>query len=459
MPFGEVHWHEGLFLRPHHLQAQQRGYTERFASERALAWAYPYGLVESRISPDAMENMSVQFDRLRAVMPSGIEVRYPESAELPALNIKEAFLSGRGSLTVFLGVPLWYSSRGNALEAGAPDWREKKIYRVVEKEFADENTGENAVPLLVRKINARLLLEDQDPTDLELLPVLKIVRAAGEASSLPRQDPQFIPPCMVTGGSVVLSELVRDLASQVEASRQELVIQLTRGGFQAANMKGMQFEQQLRLRTLNRFAARLPALAAVPAVPPFALYLELRDLLAELAALQPDRDPFEVSKYDHDRPALAFQELSSRIRSLLRGTVAPSFIQAPFVPEGGLLVVHLTDEHLTRPNEYFLGIRTKEDHKVVARLVENLDEFKLMAKSLGHRAIFGVRLSLERVPPLELPAEPGLLYFRFMRGESARMWERVRDERCISAKWPSMDTSDYKLSLYMTVPNQPEAQA
>ena len=69
---GQVHWHEGLFLQPHHLQCMQRNLTESTATERKLAYAYPYGVVESKLSSDALENMLLQFDSLRAVMPSGL---------------------------------------------------------------------------------------------------------------------------------------------------------------------------------------------------------------------------------------------------------------------------------------------------------------------------------------------------------------------------------------------------
>jgi type VI secretion system protein ImpJ len=155
-------------------------------------------------------------------------------------------------------------------------------------ECADENTGENPKPIQVRKINARMMLENDDATEMELLPLVRIVRATGEEVGLPKADPQFVPACLVLSGSPVLAELVRDLVNQVEASRKELVVQLTRGGFSIDTLRGLQFEQIMRLRTLNRFSARLPSLLATPNLPPFAMYLELRELLGELAALHPD---------------------------------------------------------------------------------------------------------------------------------------------------------------------------
>jgi type VI secretion system protein ImpJ len=289
-----VHWHEGLFLQPHHLQLTQWGLRDQMHTERRLGWHFPYGLIESRLSSDDLENQRIRVDKLRAIMPSGLEVNYPDNAELPSLDIKAELAKSSAVFPVYLGVPLWYKDRANTFQPGqAPDPRVKLLYRLKEAEFADENTGENRKPVLLRMINARLLLEHEDRSDMEVLPLLKIKPAVGEDIGMPRQDPEFAPPCLVLNGSPILRELVRDLVAQVEASRKELVVQVSRSGFSIDTLRGVQFEQLMRLRALNRFSASLPSLIQSPAVAPFVIYLELRELLAELAALYPDRDPFE----------------------------------------------------------------------------------------------------------------------------------------------------------------------
>ena len=454
---GQVHWCEGLFLQPHHLQSMQRDVLERFTRHRRLSWYYPYGLIEARVSDDQLENMRVSFDRLRVIMPSGLEVNVGENATLGSLDIKEAFSSGGGALTVSLGVPVWSASQGNVVERGSSeDWRVKRMYRVEEVQRPDENTGENAQPILVRQINARLLLDTDDRSDLEVLPVLRIVHAAGEEVGLPRRDPAFIPACLLISGSPVLAELVRDIANQVMASRNELVVQINRGGFSIDAMRGVQFEQMLRLRTLNHFSASLGSLIKAPGgVTPFEMYVELRELLAELAALHPDRDQAEIVEYDHDNPAISFNELSSRIRGLLKGAVAARFLKVPFTMdrEQNILVATLDDEALSLPNEYFLAIKTKEDPSELAKLVLDRDKFKLMPQSLANQRIFGVQLARELYPPVELPAQVGLHYFRVVRAESVRMWDRIKQERSVAVRWPGIESSEYDVTLYMTVPD------
>jgi len=451
---GQVHWHEGLFLQPHHVQVMQYLLGEQAANERRLTWAYPYGVVDYKLSTDALENMLVQFDRLRVVMPSGLVVNVPENADLPALPIQEVFESTSTSFGVHLGIPLWHASRANAIErGGGDDARVKRLYKVTDIEWFDENTGENPQPILLRRINGRLLLDDDDQTDLEVLPLLRIGHATGEDIGLPRQDPTFIPPCFILNGSPILRDLVRNLAHQIEATRGELVNHLNRGGaFSWEGVRGIQFEQVLRLRVLNRFSGRLRHLVQAPNLSPFEIYLELRDLLGGLAALYPDNDQFEVADYDHDNPGVCFHELCAKIRRLLRGTVAAPILRLPFRREANILLAELTDEHLTQPNEYFLGIKTKDDPSQVAKLVENPDEFKLMAKTLAGRAIFGVRLAEERYPPFGLPAETGLHYFRLNRAESVRMWERITQEKAMAIRFPGLETSDYDVTLYMTIP-------
>jgi len=451
----KIHWQEGLFLQPHHLQRMQKNIEDEVAAERRLSWPYPFGVIEARLSRDELENKRIRFDKLRAIMPSGLEVNFPLSAELPSLDIAQAFSKGDGRFTVSLGVPLWQGSRANTVPVTQDaDTRAKLLYRISEVECHDENTGENPKPIQIRKINSRLMFEHEDVADMEVLPLLRIVRATGEDVGLPKEDLEFVPPCMVLNASAVLREMVRDLVSQIEASRKELVVQITRGGFSLDTMRGVQFEQVLRLRTLNRFSASLPSLIQAPVVTPFDLYLRLRELLGEVAALHPDRDEFECSPYRHDNQFLCFRELTTKIRSFLRGAVAASFLKVGFKDVGGILTATLSEEHFTQPNAYFLGIRTKLDATALASYVEDGDKFKLMPMSLVTRAIRGIELKEERHAPLELPAAADLHYFRLERGNSARIWQQIQTEKSAAIRWigTEMNWSDASFTLYMTVP-------
>jgi len=448
-----VHWHEGLFLQPHHLQRLQRSFYDEVSSTRRLLRSYPAGVVEMQLSPDELASFRLRFERLVVILPSGLVVDFPENADLPAFDLKPVFATGGSTFDFHLAVPLWQSKRANAFAIGEPaDSRAKLLFKPVETTLADENTGENAKPVLVRRINASIVGPGDDRSDLEILPLLRLVRATGEALGQPKIDPEYVPPCLFLTGSPVLYRLVRDLVAQVQASRQELVVQVTRGGLNMETLRGAQFEQLLRLRTLNRFAARLGALLAAPGIAPFEWYLELRDLHAELSALHPEKEQNDLPDYDHERIFAVFEQLDKHIRGYLRGVVTASFIKLDFAREAGMVGATFTDDHFTKPVEYFLGVRSRLDPREVTRIVEDADQFKFMPRSMATRAVRGVALKEERIPPLQLPAQTGLTYFRLNRAESSRVWSQLQIEKSGVLRWPEADSSDFEITLYMTLP-------
>ncbi len=449
-----VHFNEGLFLQQHHLQIMQRHILSRLGAMRPLAFSYPFGLIESQVSAESLKNQLVRFERLHAIMPSGLEVRFPESADIPSLSIKQAFEARTGSMTIFLAVPLWSAERANVVTGDGKDqWMVKSIYRVSEIEQSDENTGQNPRPIAVRRINARFLVEGDDTTDMEVLPVLRVVRGVGEEVGAVRQDPNFIPPSMMVKGSPVLRDLLREFANELEASRTELSLQVARGGFSVDTMRGAQFEQCLRLRTISRSSARISSILKVNNVTPFDMYLELRELLAELGSMYPDKDQqLAPSAYDHDKPGICFQDLTDKIRGLLRGAVTARFMKVEFKSQQNMFLAAMTEEQFTQPNEYFIAVRTREDPIALAKLVENQDQFQVAAPSMVGKRIFGLKLQEERYPPVELPAQAGQHYFRINRQESQRMWDRIKEEKSVAIRWLGMENSDFSLTLFMTVP-------
>jgi len=449
-----IHWHEGLFLQPHHLQRFQFSLNQSIVAERNLTWAYPYGIVEARLSEDDLANRRVRFERLRLIMKSGIVIDYPDHAEVPTLDLKQALERFRSGFVVSLGVPQWDEQQANVYaESSTGEARVRVHYLVREKEYRDENTGENPRSVPLRKVNASLVLPDDDITNLETIPLLRVVPGVGQEIGSCRQDPNFAPPTMVLRGSPSLRKMVYDLGAQLEASRDGLVVQINQGGFNMEVLRGLQLEQLLRLRTLNHFSARIPLLVELENISPFALFMELHSLLGELSALSPTQDNFRVGRFNHEDPLPIFKDLCSRIRGLLKGVVTASFMQLEFSPTEDFLALELTDEHLSKPNDYFLGIETGSEHRVVTELVEDPDRFKLMPKAFVRRPIYGIKLKEERIPPPELPAKSNLKYYRVLRADSGRMWDMLKREKAMALRWPGMEDSDFKVTLYMTIPS------
>jgi type VI secretion system protein ImpJ len=449
---GHVHWHEGLFLQPHHLQLMQLGLREDLRAERRLAWHYPYGVVECSLLRDQLDAGRIVFEKLRVIMRSGLEVNYPENAELPVLDIQAELARSTGAFNVCLGVPEWKPNGANAFQPGqATDSKAKILYGIKELSRPDENTGENAKPLRVRMVNARLMLENENQLQMEVLPLLRIQRAADRTKDWSRLDPNFVPPCLVLSGSTILQRIATELAAKVERSRNELGQKLARG---ALNLEG-RLAKTLKLRTFARFAGSLSALAAAPNTTPFEIYLVWRELLGELAAIKPSLDNFNCATYDHDNPYPCLEDLCQRIERLIPDE-EDKYLQVSFNKNAkGNPQAVLTAEHLTRPLAYHLGVQTRMPHSDLANYLKQRRQFQVLPGSLEGFAIDGIELKEGDVPgalPGAQLGEAQLHYFRLLLKESD-YWPAFQEDKSVVLIWKTAEFNldDAVFTLYMPV--------
>jgi len=347
-------------------------------------------------------------------------------------------------------------TRKGGISGGA---RPKPLSRVPQQvpEVMDENTGENPQPMQFRLYNAMLLLDSDDDSAIEKIPLLRIVHDVSHEEPVPRMDPSYVHPCLMLSASPTLREMVREITAQVEAVREQLANVVARGS-ESHTISRLQLEQSLRLRCLNRYVARVPARLAFGEgnanVPPFEPDQELQTLLADLMALYPERLPFNLIPYKHEDPYPCFNGTIALIRNFLHGSVAPNYWEVKFEPgkDPGTRVAKLEGKHFTEPTAWFLGIKTALEPSALVELVEDLDQFKLMPASFMERAIRGISLKEERFPPLELPAESGRYYFRLNVSQSRRVWEETMKELELVVRWSMQrEVFDMQLSLYMTL--------
>ena len=429
----------------------QRRLQLEIRAARSLLAPNFFGVVEGKLSYDDLADGRLRFERLHVIMPSGQEVRFPEEANLPSLDIRTAMARGSGQMEVSLAVPLWAKSRANAFRFGEPpDPRIKLLFIPAEMpDLADENTGENSQSVYLRKINARLVLPGEDVSDMECLPLLRIMRSVGEDAGKPRQDPEYVPPSLLLRSSPSLHDLLRELVAQLNASREQTRIKVTTGGLG----QDVKWELTMRLTALNRACASLPSLVEEGNISPFDLYLELRELLGELLALHPVEKLYDCQLYNHMDPLPAFRELDRKIRDEIRVTRNAEPLKVVFAGTPGLLRGTLEQQHFDKPTGYYLGVKTRVDRTKLALYLSDGNKFKLMPRTMEQVAIFGVELKENSYPPMELPAQSGLHYFSLVPTSNQRRWDQIKQDKVISLVWNNteLDLSDATFTLYMTL--------
>jgi type VI secretion system ImpJ/VasE family protein len=461
-----VHWYEGQFLQPHLFQLAQRQWLAGRSEDRRLSFPYAHGLVEAQLSQNDLEAKRVRFLKLKAVMPSGLVVELGQNMELSDLDLSQKFVAVAGTtlqpVRVMLAVPSYAEGKPNTIAMGSmEDRRVRKLYREEElKEQPDDNTGDNPQSLSVRMINGRLITDTDDARDMEVLAVLRVRSQAEPKSGIPIEDEAFYPTTLLLNGSHQLKRKVSDLVTEIKTCREALVQQVS-PGFNADLAKPRALIQMMRLQTLNRFASRLEHAGGGEAM--FEVYLQLRELHGELAALAPDRDMFpKAPRYDHDQPAVWFDDLDRQIRKMLLGDMPNKWrkIDLKRDERSGWLRGELSASDYPESKAFYVGITSHMDPDTLRRLVQDEKKFKFMAESQLGYDIYGIRLFFEPNPPLELPSEPGLRYFRVSEDqspdnmESYRKWKQLVNERKFAVRWQQSETVKLEfsaMSLYMVL--------
>ena len=69
----EIHWSEGMFLRPHHLQANQRRMETVVSAGFDAVRPFGWGFTHLEIAKEPLENATIRLDRCAARLKDGTQ--------------------------------------------------------------------------------------------------------------------------------------------------------------------------------------------------------------------------------------------------------------------------------------------------------------------------------------------------------------------------------------------------
>jgi type VI secretion system ImpJ/VasE family protein len=460
------HWNDGQFLQPHHFQYQQRIVSDYIRLNRGLIMRYPYGLIDMELDLEALEENRVAVKRFSAVMKNGLELSMPGNCILKPLDLNEALKSNPEKLTVYAAAPDWSELEANMADESRP-W-EKKLYLTQKKRLRDENSGDNEITFIARKLNARLVSDADDNKDMQLLPVLRLNVITSQMSRhTVKQDESYIPPFMLMTADDPLYDMTINLMSDIRRCRDKLqeTVRTFSTSFVAGSTPSSESSDETlthseifsQIRTIllmgrvNLYDTRLASLMADNAITPFELYMEISSFLAELMGVNPYNSIKEVGRYDHDDRLPVFSDLFKDIRSFIRSEGGAGYVRLDFSPAADGLFVHIKPENLANVSELYLTVKTSADSLDTIRAIEQGDTFRLINPAAKSLRIRGIKLTEMRYPPRFLPIMDRTLWFKLDIDESSRVWREMCEERgimidCAGDLFPGLEAS-----LFITV--------
>jgi type VI secretion system protein ImpJ len=438
-PLGKVVWGEGMFLTPHLFQQADR-YHEQILDFRVRAVVpFGWGFTELELDDEAVTNGDVAIRRCAGVLPDGLVFQVPQPDRGPSSrSIKSHFSTSTDRVAVYLAVPVVREGTNVRLDGtggGPPTRYETEMIRVTD-ETAEDNEGE--IPF-ARK-NFRLLFSGEALDDTVSMKLAEVVRTEAGAYRL---SESFVPASLTVGSSPRLLAMLREVLELLSARSTSLGSQRRH----LADFAQSDIATFWLLHTVNTWIPFLSHLAASPEHHPEHVYVAFAQLVGQLSSFALDSDPRDVPVYDHDRLGDVFSELVRRIRTLLDTVIPIRYVIIPLVRTRDLLHVgRVEDERLLQTAQFYLGADAKMP---AGRLVEELPA-KSKISSPDHvgdligRAVPGVELLHEPVPPAAIPVRAGFKYFQLSR--HGRAWDAINRAKALALYLPD-DFPELKLEL------------
>lgn len=418
----KVVWSEGLFLRPQHLQQQER-YMERLVELRAgTLRAHAWGFHDLEIDRDLLAIGKLAIRSCRGVFPDGTPFAMPTDDPLPPPMDVSANCRDR---TVFLTLPLRSPTRPDSGWPGDPAERTDALrrFRVRETEVHDASGSmEGTTPLEVGGMNARLLTQDEPSEGLLRIPVAQIVECRADRHVL--IDDAFVPTALACQASPRLTSFLSELLGLLHQRGEALAARVVATDRGAA----AEIADFLMLQVINRYQPLVAHLADSPSLHPEELYRVLVTIAGDLATFTATgKRVAAFPPYRHESLRESFEPVIAALRAALSAVMEQTAIAIPLQERKyGVWVGVVPDATLLDTASFVLAAKADLRAEDMRRQLPTQSKIGPVEKirDLVNLQLPGIGVSPMSVAPRQLPYTSGYLYFEC--DKQSPMWRMLR---------------------------------
>lgn len=415
----KVIWSEGLFLRPQHMQQQER-YLERYVELRAGEMQpYGWGFQELELESDLLAVGKLGIKRARGVFPDGTPFDMPGDDPLPPpLDIAADWRDQ----TVFLTIPLRSPTQP---DSGRPEAPSEQLFRfrVRETEVRDASGSvDGLTPLEVGGMASRLLPQSQPMEGLTRIPLARIVECRADRRVM--LDEAFIPSAKSCQGGARLVTFLTELLGLLHQRGEALAsrVALTdRGG--AAEIADF-----LLLQVVNRWQPLVAHLSQAPVIHPEVFYRMLVAMAGELATFTaPGKRAPQFPPYRHEALRESFDPVILALRNSLSAVMEQTATPIPIQQRRyGVWVAVVADRTLLDTAVFVLAAKADMKSEELRRQLPAQSKIGSVEKirDLVNLQLPGITVNPMPVAPRQIPYNAGYLYFEF--DKHSAMWGELK---------------------------------
>lgn len=431
-------WAEGMYLGPHHFQAQSRYFEDSLNFVTMSLWRDAYGFAGLQFDTDALRNGTLALTHARGLFADGLAFDLPGSDSAPPpREFATLFSPVADHLTMHLAVPVsLQEGRNTSLDNNGTAFVR---YHSREQAVPDENTGRDEKAIKIGRKNFQLLAEAEVTDQFVSLPVVRIVR---DGSGHFEADFSFVPQCLTLSASGYLTGMLRRLIDILDEKSEVFTREQQHQGEFEAGLSARHVAQYWFLHALNSNVSTLRHFLLSKHVHPQELFREMSRLAGALCTFGLEVHPRSLPVYDHGNIGASFEKLDQHIRRHLEIIMPSKAITIPLRPLGNTLYDgEIKDERCVGASRWFLEIRSPiGEADLIARVPQLVKVCSaLYVVELVKRAMPGLVLRHVPAPPAEIAAKVESQYFVINR--TGPCWETIVQTRKAGVHVPGEITS------------------
>lgn len=428
--YSKVAWSEGLFLRQHHLQQNDR-YVERLLESRvAQITPYPWGFSQIEIDRDLAQQNKFALRRASGIFQDGTPFDMPGASPLPEpIDMPE----GVDRQLLWLTLP---AATVNGREIDMAEAATGSRY-VRDLETVIDSASNLFVEQEIEVAHPRAEFEVRK-TPKPGFHSLKVARILEVRDKTIVFDETFAPPVLVTHAHPVVAGWTDRVIGWVDTKLETLA----RYAADPSSGGGLQTFDYFMLQMLNREVNVLKHLRSSKYVHPVEVYKELLRISGELWTFSPKRLASEYAEYDHDSLDTTFEPVLGDIQRLLSLDIGRAIRLNLIERAPNAFIAQVTDRALFRNATFVIEVAASRP------LTQIQQQFPALCKvgpntrmnEIVQTHLPGIELVHMPTPPRQIRAISDHVYFYL--DKSSPLWPEFSQASSMglhfAGEWPGL---------------------
>ena len=402
--FSPVAWTEGMFLRPQHMQQQERYLQFQHANIHSKINPLSWGIFSVALDHTLLSLGQLRLDSIECLFADNTLAILPEQNPLPdAISIA----SGTTDQLVYIVVPV---NKSTGLNISSDEENLITRYRYNDHNIVDTCVGADAMEVLqVAKLNCQLKLQSEDRAGYLSIAIARIIDVSEEG--VIRLDKKFIPSCLCIENIPGLLNITREVQGMIHQRADAIAARLNQAQGTSSSIADF-----LMLQLLNKYQPIFEHFATVPGLHPEQLYMGLISFAGELSTFSaPDKRIATLPRYQHDNLTYIFSNCMVIINQGLSSVLEQTATELPLEKSKfGVYLAVLNDKGLLERADFVLAVKASIPHdELRQRLPAQIKIGSVESiRELVNNQLPGIGITSLPVAPRQVPYHSGYHYFQ-----------------------------------------------